>query len=343
MTTTTPETTINSTPPRMQAIIFPTYGSPDVLQLTEIEKPVPSGKQVLIKVHAASGNPLDWHRMRGAPFLVRLEEGMRRPKNPRLGADVAGVVEAVGPEVTRFKPGDAVFGCVVGSLAQYVLAGESILAAKPDKLSFEEAAAMPVVALTALQGLRDTGKIKAGQQVLINGASGGVGSAAVQIAKAYGAEVTGVCSTRNLELVRSIGADHVVDYTQEDFTRQGKQYDLIYCAVGNRSAAAYRRALKPGGVCSIAGFTTLPHLLVQTFLLGAFVTRTSDKTITSMGTAQANEQDMRKIAEMLASGQLKAVIDRTYPLRETADAIRYLETMRARGKVIITVPHNGQT
>lgn len=321
----------------MKAIVFPRYGSPDVLQLVEMAKPTPKENEVLVKVVAASANPLDWHRMRGAPFLVRLSEGFRKPKNPQLGADVAGRVEAVGSNVTRFKPGDAVFGeGGAGSFAEYACVKEDLLAIKPANVTFEEAAAVPVVAYTALQGLRDTGKIKAGQKVLVNGASGGVGSFAVMIAKSYGTEVTGVCSTRNLEMVAALGADRVIDYTKDDFTKSG-QYDLIYCAVGNRSARAYHRALKPGGICAIAGFTTMGHLFLQSMFLAGLLSVTGSKKIGLMGTARPNKDDLEIISDLLASGKIKPVIDRCYPLSETAEAIRYLETMRARGKVVITV------
>lgn len=320
----------------MKAILFPKYGSPDVLQLTEVEKPMPNENQVLVKVHAASANPLDWHRMRAAPVIVRLGDGFFKPKNPKLGADVAGIVEAVGENVTALKPGDAVFGSIgAGGFAEYVCARDKYFVLKPDNVSFEEAAAVGVVGYTAIQGLRDTGHIQSGETVLVNGASGGVGMFAVQYAKYCGAEVTGVCSTRNLELVQSIGADHVVDYTREDFTRSGQQYDLIYCAVGNRSVADYKRALKPGGRCVIAGFTTLPRLFSH-IVIGAWASR-SGKKIGLMGTAQANQKDLLVIQELLESGSVKPVIDKRYPLNETADAIRYLETGHARGKVIVTV------
>jgi len=239
----------------MKAIVYTHYGSPDVLQFKETEKPVPNAGEILVKIYAASANPLDWHLMRGAPFLARLEGGLRKPKDPRFGADLAGRVEAVGSTVTQFQLGDEVFGAWTGSFAEYATVPENRVALKPANRSFEEAAAIPVAAITALQGLRDTGHIHTGQKVLINGASGGVGSFAVQLAKAFGAEVTGVCSTRNLDMVRSIGADHVIDYTQEDFTRNGQHYDLIFDAVGNRSVSAYRRALNPNGTCVVAGFS----------------------------------------------------------------------------------------
>ena len=248
----------------MKAIVFTDYGSPAVLELNEVEKRPPNDDEVLVKVHAASANPADWHTMRGSPFLARLVNGFFKPRNHRLGADVAGRVEAVGKNVTQFHVNDDVFGCLslngMGSFADYACARESELALKPSALSFEQAAAVPLAALTALQGLRDTGHIQSGQQVLINGASGGVGTFAVQIAKSFGAVVTGVCSTRNMEMVRSIGAAHVIDYTREDFTNTGQHYDLIYCAVGNRSLSDYQRALTPQGRCVIAGFTNLRRL-----------------------------------------------------------------------------------
>ncbi|MEZ4726213.1 MAG: NAD(P)-dependent alcohol dehydrogenase [Caldilineaceae bacterium] len=245
----------------MKAVVYPTYGSPDVLELRTVEQPAPKDNQVRIKVYAAAANPLDWHRMRGAPFLVRLSDGLRKPKDSRLGADIAGRVEAVGSAVTTFQPGDEVFGEIgAGGFAEYVCVKETALAPKPANLSFAEAAAAPVAALTALQGLRNHGKLQAGQTVLINGASGGVGTFAVQMAKAFGAQVTGVCSTRNLDLVRSLGADQMIDYTQTDFTKTGQRYDLIFDAVGNQSVAAYRRALTPQGISVVAGFTTLARM-----------------------------------------------------------------------------------
>jgi NADPH:quinone reductase-like Zn-dependent oxidoreductase len=327
----------------MKAIIFPKYGSPDVLQLTEVEKPTPNENQVLVKVHAAATNPLDWHRMRGEPFLARMGEGFLKPKNPKLGADIAGRVEAVGSNVTEFQPGDEVFGSIgAGGFAEYVCAREKYFALKPGTLSFEEAAAAPVVGFTALQGLRDTGRIQAGQKVLVNGASGGVGTFAVQIAKSYGAEVTGVCSTRNLEMVRSIGADHVVDYTREDFSRSGQHYDLIYDAIGNRSVFAYRRALKPQGICVIAGFTGFLRLF-EHLILGQLVSKVSSKKVVFMGIAKVAKQDLVFIKELLETGKVVSVIDRCYPLSETAEALRYLEKGHARGKVIIInqISHQG--
>lgn len=321
----------------MKAILFTEYGSPDVLRLTEVEKPTPGEGQVLVKIFAAATNPLDWHRMRAEPFLARMSEGFLKPKDTRLGADFAGVVEAVGSNVTEFKPGDAVFGSAhAGGFAEFICTSAKNLVLKPANVSFEAAAAAPIVGLTALQGLRDTGHIQAGQKVLVNGASGGVGMFAVQIAKSVGAEVTGVCSTRNLDLVRSIGADHVVDYTREDFTNNGQQYDLIYDAVGNRSVAELRRALKPQGRCVIAGFTSLP-LLFQHIFVGLWVSRGEGQKVGLMPTAHVVKEDLLAIKEMLESGKVAPVIDKSFSLGETAEAIRYLETGRARGKVMVTV------
>src|SRR5437016_1152073 len=237
----------------VKAIIRQKYGSPDVLELTEVEAPAPKDNEVLVEIHAASANPLDWHYMRGAPFLARLGEGLRKPRDTRLGVDIAGRVEAVGNNVTQFQPGDEVLGDCAGGFAEYASARENKLALKPANISFEEAAAVPVAAITALQGLRDMGKIQPGQKVLVNGASGGVGTFAVQIARSFGTEVTGVCSTRNVDLVRSIGADHVIDYTKEDFTKSEQRYDLIFDLIGNHSFSERRRILNPNGICVMAG------------------------------------------------------------------------------------------
>lgn len=330
--------------PYMKAIVYTEYGSPDVLQLKDVEKPTPKDNEVLIKVHAASANPADWHLMRGAPFLARLNNGLQKPKNTKLGSDVAGRVEAVGRNVTQFQVGDDVFGCLpldeLGGFAEYVCANEDALALKPAKMTFEQAAAVPLAAFTALQGLRDKGQIQPGQKVLVNGASGGVGTAAVQIAKSFGTEVTGVCSTRNLDMVRSIGADHVIDYAKEDFTRDGQRYDLIFDAVGNRSVSDYQRALSPNGICAVAGFTTMSRLF-QVILLGAWVSKTGSKKIGLMKTASPNKEDLLFIKELLEAGKIVPVVDRTYPLSEVPEAIGYLETGHARGKVVITLsnPH----
>jgi len=320
----------------MKAIVYTQYGSPDVLQFKEVEKPAPKDGEILVKIHAASANPLDWHLMRGAPFLARLEGGLRKPKDPRLGADFAGRVEAVGSNVTQFQPGDEVYGAYTGSFAEYATVPENRLALKPTNSSFEEAAAIPVAAITALQGLRDKGQIQSGQKVLVNGASGGVGTFAVQIAKTFGAEVTGVCSTRNLEMVRSIGAEHVIDYTKEDFTRNGQHYDLIYDAVGNRSVSDYKRALNPNGRCVIAGFTSLLRLFEHT-VLGPLRSKAGNKKVGMMGIAKMNRKDLVFVKGLVEAGKVVPVIERRYPLCETAEAIRHLEGGHARGKVVITV------
>jgi NADPH:quinone reductase-like Zn-dependent oxidoreductase len=320
----------------MKAILFEKYGSPDVLQLKDVAKPTPKENQVLVKVQAAGTNPLDWHKMRGAPVLVRLTDGLLKPKHNRLGADVAGVVEAVGSEVTSFKPGDAVFGeGGGGSFAEYVCVPEKVLALKPANISFAEAAAVPVAALTALQSLRDSGKVQAGQTVLINGASGGVGTYMVQLARFFKAEVTAVSSTRNLELVKSLGADHVIDYTKEKVTASGQKYDLVLDNVGNLTASQFRQLLKPQGIGVMVGFTTIGRM-VGNVLAGIWSARRGGPSIGSM-LAHPNKEDMQLFHDLLAEGVLKSVIDRSYPLAETADAIRYLETGRARGKVVISM------
>ena len=322
----------------MKAIIFTQYGSPDVLQLKDVEVPTPGDDQVLVKVHAASANPADWHTMRGEPFIARLTNGLLKPRNHTLGADLAGRVQAVGKNVTQFQAGDDVFGELsldgLGTFAEYVCSNEDALALKPAGLTFEQAATVPLAGFTALQGLRDKGKIQAGQKVLINGASGGIGTLAVQIAKSYGTEVTGVCSARNLELVRSIGADHVIDYTKEDFTQSGRQYDLIFDTVGNLSISGCKRSLTPNGICSVAGFTTLSHLFAVMLFGG--------RNMGMMETASSNKKDLLLLKELLEAGKIVPVIDRQYPLSETAEAIRYLETGRARGKVVITVGQNSK-
>src|SRR5207248_2552462 len=320
----------------VKAVVYCDYGISN-LRLQEIEKPNPTDDQVLVRVHAASLNPLDGHFVRGMLLARLMSARVRKPKDTRLGVDYAGTVEAVGKNVTQFKPGDEVFGGRTGSLAQYVCArADRAIALKPANMTFEQAGSVAVAAITALQGLRDKGHVQAGQKVLINGASGGVGTFAVQIAKACGAEVTGVCSTRNLDMVRSIGADHVIDYTREDFTRSGQHYDLIYDAVGNRSVSAYKRALNPGGTCVVAGFTRLPRLF-EHMLLGPLRSKFGDKKVGLMGTAQIKQKDLMYLKELVEDGQVTPVIDRRYSLRETAEAIRYLEAKHARGKVVITV------
>jgi NADPH:quinone reductase-like Zn-dependent oxidoreductase len=322
----------------MKAVVLTKYGSPDVLQLSEVEKPTPQDKQVLIKVHAASINAGDWREMRADPFLIRMGGGLLKPKDPRLGSDVAGRVEAVGENVKQFRPGDEVFGCGAGAFAEYALAREAYLALKPATRSFEEAAAVPVAALTALQGLRDAGRIRPGQKVLIQGASGGVGTFAVQLAKSFGAEVTAVCSTRNLDMARSIGADHVIDYTQEDFTRNRQQYDLIFAANGYHPLSAYQRALSPQGIYVCAG-GTMPQFF-QAMLLGSLMSKNGGKKMGSMGIAKVNQEDLVFLGELLEAGKIVPVIDRSYPLNKVAEAIRYIEDRHAQGKVVITVEGN---
>ncbi|MBI5351685.1 MAG: NAD(P)-dependent alcohol dehydrogenase [Chloroflexi bacterium] len=319
----------------MKTILYTEYGPPDVLQLTEVEKPTPKENQVLVKVHAASVNALDWRPFTMSPIFIRLISGLRKPRDPQMGVDIAGTVEAVGSSVTEFKPGDEVFGVAPGAFAEYACNGESKLVLKPANVSFEEAAAVPVAALTALQGLRDIGKIQPGQKVLIDGASGGVGIFAVQIAKSYGAEVTAVCSTRNLDMVRSFGADYVIDYTREDFTKNGLRYDLILAVNGNHPILDYRRALSPQGICVVAGGP-----LAQVFsalLLGPVISRLGSKKHFFMGMAKSGKEDLLVLQELLEAGKVVPVIDKCYPLSKTAEAISYIIEEHARGKVIITV------
>ncbi len=322
----------------MKAIVNTVYGSPDVLRLQEVEKPVPKDDQVLVKILAASVNPLDWHLMRADPFLVRLGFGFLKPKLKILGADVAGRIEAVGSKVQQLKPGDEVFGDLfpsgLGGFAEYACGSEETLVLKPANLSFEEAAAVPIGALTALQALRDHGHLQPGQKVLINGASGGVGTFAVQIAKAFGAEVTGVCGPGNLEMVRSIGADHVIDYTKEDFAKNGQGYDLILAANGNRSIWDYRRALSPRGTYVMSGGAGAQ--MAQAIFLGPWVSMTGPKKMGYMS-AKGNQKDLLVLKEMIEAGKIRPVIDRRYPLSEVPQAIRYLEEGHAKGKVIIKV------
>jgi len=323
----------------MKAMVYTKYGSPDVLQLKEVEKPTPKDDEVLIKVHAASANAYDWHLLRADPFLVRLRGGwLLKPKNTILGADIAGRVEAVGRNVKQFQPGDEVFGdlsaCGNGGFAEYVSVPESALALKPASLTFEEAAAVPMAAVTALQGLRDNGQIQPGQKVLINGASGGVGTFAVQIAKSFGAEVTGVCSTRNVDMARSIGADQVIDYTQEDFTKNGRRYDLILGVNGYHPISAYKRALSPKGIYVMAGGSLAQ--IFQALLLGRWMSMTGGKKMGALS-AKPNQKDLAFMKELLEAGKVVPVIDRRYPLSEVPEAIRYLEEEHAKGKVIITM------
>ncbi len=320
----------------MKAVVRTEYGSPDILKLKEVDIPVPLPNQVLVRVQTASVNPLDWHILRGQPFLVRLMGfGILKPKHQILGADVAGKVEAVGSDVTQFKPGDEVFGSALGGFAEYACIREKALALRSAAVTFEQAAAIPIAGVTALQALRDIGKLQPGQHVLVNGASGGVGTFAVQIARALGAEVTGVCSTRNLDMVRSIGADHVIDYTQEDFTANKKQYDVIIDNVANHSVSEYKRALSPKGICVTVGFSTMMHMVTVT-LLALWESGVGSKKITGM-LAVLNGKDLVFISELIENGKLVPVIDRRFKLSEVPDAIRYLEDGHAQGKVIISV------
>jgi NADPH:quinone reductase-like Zn-dependent oxidoreductase len=325
----------------MKAIVYCDYGVPN-LKLQEIEKPTPADDQLLVRVRAASVNPLDWHYVEGTPKLMRaMGVGLRKPKDTRLGVDFAGTVEAVGKNVTKFKPGDEVFGGRTGAFAEYVCVRESrAVALKPANITFEEAASVPIAAITALQGLRDKGKVQAGQKVLINGASGGVGTFAVQIAKSYGADVTGVCSTRNLDLVRSLGADHVIDYTKEDFTKGAERYDVIIDNVANHSLLECRHALKPNGIYVLIGGGSaneqglIGPLInpIKAMLLSPFV-----KQKMGMLLADLNHNDLAMLADLMQSGKMKPVIDRSYKLSDLPDAIRYLEQGHARGKVVIAV------
>ncbi len=326
----------------MKAIVNTQYGSPDVLQLKEIERPTPKDDEVLVKVYAVSVNAADLHLLRADPFLIRLSSGLLKPKNKILGSDIAGRVEAVGSNVKQFKVGDEVFGDISaygwGGFAEYTCAREDAFALKPSNLSFEEAAAVPMAAVTALQGIRYAGQIRPGQKVLINGASGGVGSFAVQLAKSSGAEVTAVCSSRNVEMARSIGAEHVIDYAKEDFTKTGQQYDLILATNGDRSISDYRRALSPEGIYVHTGGSVAQ--MSQAMIQGPWISMTGSQKMGSMGVAKPNQNDLVIMKELLEAGKVKPVIDRTYPLSEVAAAIRYLEEGHAQGKVVITVAHN---
>lgn len=325
----------------MKAIVHTQYGPPDVLQLKEVAKPVPRDNEVLIKVHAASVNTLDL-ALRG-PLLARIiTGGLFKPKDSRLGADIAGRVDVVGNNVTQFQPGDEVFGECTGAFAEYTCTDENKLALKPANLSFEAAAAVPVAAVTALQGLRDKGQILPGEKVLIHGASGGVGTFAVQLAKAFGAEVTAVCSTRNVDQARSIGADHVIDYTQEDCTRDGQRYDLILAVNGYHPMLAYRRALRPTGRFVLVGGSKdhIYRALLQALLLGPVISKTGKQKMGFMGIAKINQKDLVFVKELLEASKVVPAIDRRYPLHETTEALRYLEKGHAQGKVAITIEQN---
>jgi NADPH:quinone reductase-like Zn-dependent oxidoreductase len=333
----------------MKAIVYHRYGSLDVLKCEDVEKPTAKDDEVLIRVCAAAVNPLDGGSVKGGGRVVN---GLRKPRITGLGVDVAGRAEAVGRKVTQFKPGDEVFGACIsypqasgakvwvcsGAFAEYACASESTLVLKPGNVTFEQAAAVPVAAFTALQGLRDKGKIRLGQKVLINGAAGGVGTLAVQIAKSFGAEVTGVCSTRNVDMVRSIGADRVIEYTQEDFTKMGQRYDLFFDCIGNHSLSGCLRVLNPKGICIMAGEMSgrgiigLVARLISALVLSRFI---SKKLIVFL--AKPNKEDLNAIRELMAAGKVKPVIDKSYRLSEVPEAIRYLEQKHARGKVVINL------
>jgi NADPH:quinone reductase-like Zn-dependent oxidoreductase len=329
----------------MKAIVYREFGPPDVLKCEEVEKPTPGDDEVLIRVRAASVNPLDWRMMRGGPYAVRALFGLyalatRKPKVKRPGVDLAGEVEAVGSGVTRFRPGDEVFGACRGAFAEYACGPESKLAAKPAGVTFEQAASAVVAGLTALQGLRDKGRIGPGQEVLINGAAGGVGTFAVQLAKSFGADVTGVCSAGNVEMVRSIGANHVVDYTHEDFTEGARRYDLILDCVGNHSLSACGRVLNPGGAYVGVGGKDVGTVLLR--MLGAPLLSLLGSRKFVFFIAKLSEDDLTFLGGLIESGKVKPVIDRRYSLNETAEAVRYLEAGHARGKVMIIPRRDGE-
>ena len=326
----------------MKAIVYTEYGLPDVLQLKEVERPTPKDNEVLIKVHAVSVNASDWESLRGRPLYARLG-GLRKPRKRILGSDIAGQVEAVGTNVKQFQLGDEVFGDILdymGGFAEYVCAPENKLALKPASMTFEEAAAIPQAAVIALQGIRDKGQVQSGQRVLINGAGGGAGTFAVQLAKLYGAEVTGVDNTGKLDLMRSLGADHVIDYTQEDFTENGKQYDLILDVVAHRSVFAYKRALRPNGSYFFVGGSVAT--IFQVLLLGPWIRRTTGKK-TRLLVVQSNLRDLVFMTELYEAGKVVPVIDRRYPLSEVPEALRYLGEGHAQGKVVITMEGNNKT
>lgn len=322
----------------MKAIVYREYGSPDELKLEEIEKPTPKNNEVLVKVLAASVNAADWYSLRGEPFLLRLTSGLFKPKNRILGFDIAGRAEVVGKNATQFQPGDEVYGDISayggGGFAEYVAIPEKVLALKPVNLSFEEAAAVPMAAVTALQGIRDHGQIKPGQKVLINGASGGVGTFAVQIAKSFEAEVTAVCSTSKMDMLRSIGADHVIDYTKEDFTRSGKRYDLIFGINGHHSLFDYKRALNPEGMYICIGGTMAQ--IFEAMLLGPLRSNGKQK-LKGMGSAQPNQKDLEAMKRLIEAGSVVTVIEKRFPLSGVPEALRHLGEGHAIGKLVITL------
>ena len=335
-----PSAPLASGVPTMKAIIHPCYGKADVLRYEDVAVPRPGDHEVLVEVRAVALNPLDWHYMTGTPYIMRLNSGLGRPKSDRLGVDFAGVVAAVGPAVTRFKPGDEVLGSRFGAFAEYaVVAEDRALVPKPPRLSFEQAAAVPVAAITALQGLRDKGSLRSGQSVLVVGASGGVGTFAVQVARALGAQVAAVVSTRNLELARSLGADQVIDYTQEDFTRSGRRYDLVFTVNGYHPIQDYRRTLTPQGRYLMAGMSK-EHILdgmFQSMIVGPLISKKDGQKFGFMGIAHITPQDLEVLAGWMAEGKLNPVIEKRYPLSQTAEALRYLGTGHVQGKLVITV------
>jgi NADPH:quinone reductase-like Zn-dependent oxidoreductase len=328
----------------MKAIVQGRYGPPEFLELRDVDQPVPAADDVLVRVHAAAVNALDWHVMRGDPYVARLMDrtvfGRHGPRLSIRGRDFAGRVEAVGRNVTRVRPGDEVYGEADGTFAEYVCVPADLVEAKPANLTFEQAAAMPLAGNTALMGVRDAGEVRPGQRVLVNGASGGVGTFAVQIAKSLGAEVVGVCSTRNVDLVRSLGADEVVDYTRDDFTRTDRRYDVVFDLVGNRSLTDCRRVLTPTGILVLAGggvseggsFVGPVGLILRAKLVSPFVRHRLRVLV-----ARASRQNLATLRELAESGKLTPAVDRTYPLAAAADAIRYVEAEHARAKVVITV------
>jgi NADPH:quinone reductase-like Zn-dependent oxidoreductase len=343
----------------MKAAVYTRYGAPDVVRIVDVEMPIPRDNEVLIKVRAASVNPLDGGLMKGKPYSGRIVTGLSKPKDIRPGRDMAGEVEAVGRNVTQFKAGDAVFGVCVsdpqdsgvgvwihchGAFAEYACGSESALVTKPENVTFEQAASAPIAAFTALQGLRDKGHIQPGQKVLINGAAGGVGTFAVQIAKSFGADVTGVCSTRNVEMVRSIGADHVIDYTQEDFAKSAQRHDVFFDCFASHSLSACRRVLNPKGIYIGVGGPQSRWMIgllirpIKALVLSPFV---SQKLVTVL--ARPNKEDLTTMRELMATGQVKPVIDKCYSLSEVPEAIRYLAKGHAQGKVVITLGHNNKT
>jgi NADPH:quinone reductase-like Zn-dependent oxidoreductase len=328
----------------MKACVYHNYGSPDIISVADVHMPAPNAGEVLVKVHAASVNAYDWHLLRGKPFMTRALAGLFKPKNKILGADIAGVVEVVGENVALYKPGDEVYGCLescgagglaAGGFAEYVCAKETVLAPKPNNISFGEAAAVPMAAVTALQGLRDFGKIKHGQSVLINGASGGVGHFAVQLAKYFGTKVTGVCSGRNTEMVCSIGANAVIDYGREDFSQTGQQYDLILDIAANHSISDYIRALKPNGTCVVVGFSRMGHML-SVISAGLFASK-NGKRIRLLTANNTKNGNLIFLNTLLEKRTVTPIIDRRYPLAEVAEAFLYVETNRAKGKVVLDV------